>query len=251
MIVNWALIQLYDRNFPPLVWLCRPFLTNSCFTSLRRRWNPWNDMDSAFASFLLLSFTKVLFQLIFLLTYQRLRYVVYSTGKFLGHDLVVEFDLNVPYGGKEQILFASISVLFFCMLNLLPTFLLLFYPFRFFQALLSKCTRVQIPMERFVRKFNSCYKDGQGQDGGRDMRSFARLYFLVRLVLFLSNGIGSTLQISENDPFLLRNIIFIITDLLVAISRPYRETYVNVLDVLLVSSWRIMPHYVIICWLPR
>jgi hypothetical protein len=63
-------------------------------------------------------------------------------------------------------------------------------------------------------KFNSCYKDSQ--DGGKDMRSFAGLYFIVRLVLFLSNEIGGKLQISENDPFLLRNILFTITGLLVA-----------------------------------
>ena len=34
MIINRALVQLYDRNFTPLVWLCRPFLTSTCFISL-------------------------------------------------------------------------------------------------------------------------------------------------------------------------------------------------------------------------
>ena len=64
-------------------------------------------------------------------------------------------------------------------------------------------------MERFVRKFNCCYKDGQ--DDGKDMRSFAGLYFIVQLVTFSSNGIGGVLLASKNDPFLLRNIIFTIT----------------------------------------
>lgn len=241
MVVNWAFVRLYDCNFTPLVCLCRPFLTNSCFVSLRRRWNPRNDIDSVFASFFLLSFTKVLFQLIFLLTYQRLRYVVYSSGEFLGLDWVVEFDLSVPYGGREQMIFAAISVLFFGILNLLPTLLLILYPFRFFQALLSRCRRVQIPVERFVRKFNSCYKDGL--DGtGKDMRSFAGLYFVVRLTLFLVGGLGGALLISNNDPYLLRNVIFTITGVLVALCRPYRATYMNVLDTLLLAHLGMFCH---------
>ena len=240
MIINWALIKLYDHNFIPLVWLCRPFLNNTCFISLTKRWNPRNDIDSVFASFFLLSFTKVVFQLLFLLTYQRLWYVRYSSGVPLELHFVVEFDLSVPYGSKEQIIFAAISVLFFCILNLLPTIFLILYPFRFFQGLLSRCRRVQIPLERFVRKFNNCYKDGQ--DGGKDMRSFAGLYFVVRLVIFLSNPISSVLLISKNDPYLVRNIIFTITVLLIALCRPYRKTYINMLDTLLLAHLGIFCH---------
>ena len=238
-LASWSV--LYDRRFTLLVWLCRPFLNNTCFISLTRRWNPRNNIDSVFASFFLLSFTKVVFQLLFLLTYQRLWYIVYSSGEFLGLDLVLEFDLSVPYGSKKQIIFAAISVLFFCVLNLLPTLLLILYPFRFFQGLLSKCRCMQIPFERFVRKFNSCYKDGQ--DGGKDMRSFAGLYFVVRLVMFLSNSISSVLLISKNDPYLVRNIIFTITGLLVALCRPYKKTYMNVLDTLLLAHLGILCHF--------
>ena len=241
MIISWALIQLYDHNFTPLVWLCRPFLTiNSCFTSLRSKWNPRNNIDGVFASFFLLSFNKVFFQPLFLLTYQRIWYVTYSGGKLLGLDFVVEFDLSVPYGSKEQIIFAAISVLFCCILNVLPTLLLIIYPFRFFQGLLSRCRRVQIPLERFVRKFNSCYKDGQ--DGGKDMRSFAGLYFLAQLALFSSSGVSSVPLLSKNDPFLARNICLTIVDVLVAVCRPYRETYMNVLDTLLLAHLGILCH---------
>ena len=98
--ITWLCIELHGCNFRPLIWICRPFLSNGCFIRLRRRWNPSNDFVSVFASFFLLSFTKVLFQFIFLLTYQRLR--VYSSDEFLGVDLVAEFDLSVPYGAKSK-----------------------------------------------------------------------------------------------------------------------------------------------------
>ena len=74
------------------------------------------------------------------------------------------------------------------------------------------------------------------------MRSFAGLYFIVRLVLFLANGIGGVLIISKNDPFLSRNIIFTITGLLIALCRPYKETYMNVLDTLLLAHLGISCH---------
>ena len=239
--ITWLCIELHDCNFRPLVWMCRPFLSNHCFIRLRRRWNPRNDFVSVFASFFLLSFSKVLFQLLFFLMYQTIDHIVYSTGKvYHEQDVVVEFDLSVPYGGNKQIVFTVISVLLFCILNLLPTLLLVLYPFRFFQALLSKCRRVQIPLERFVRVFNSCYKDGQ--DGGIDMRSFAGLYFIVRLVLFLTNGIGGVLIITKHYPFLSRNILFTITGLLIALFRPYKETYMNVLATLLLAHIGISCH---------
>ena len=241
MAVTWVCIELYDRNFRPLVWLCRPFLR--CFSRLRRSWNPKSDIINVFASFFLLSFCKVLFQLLFLLTYQKILNIVYTSGKYLGHDsIVMEYDLSVPYGKTEQLVFAIISVLFCCILNFLPTILLILYPFKCFRALLSKCRLDGIVLNTFVEKFNGCYKNGL--DGGKDMRSFAGLYFAVRLMLFLSNAVpGGVLLISENDPYLLRHIIFTITAILVALCRPYKETYMNVLDMLLLAHLGIFCHF--------
>ena len=241
MAVTWVCIELYDRNFRPLVWLCRPFLR--CFSRLRRSWNPKSDIINVFASFFLLSFCKVLFQLLFLLTYQKILNIVYTSGKYLGHDsIVMEYDLSVPYGKTEQLVFAIISVLFCCILNFLPTILLILYPFKRFRALLSKCRLDGNVLNTFVEKFNGCYRNGL--DGGKDMRSFAGLYFAVRLMLFLSNAVpGGVLLISENDPYLLRHIIFTITAILVALCKPYKETYMNVLDVLLLAHLGIFCHF--------
>ena len=63
------------------------------------------------------------------------------------------------------------------------------------------------------------------------MRSFAGLYFVVRLMIFVSNLIAGVLLISQDDPFLVGNIIFTITTLrlLVALCRPYKEVYMNVM----------------------
>ena len=239
--MTWVCIELHDHNFRPLVWLSRPFLR--CFARLRRSWNPKSDIVNVFASFFLLSFSKVLFQLLFSLTYQKIFNIVYTSGKYLGHSIVMEYDLSVPYRKTEQLVFAIISVLFCCVINFLPTILLIFYPlnFRHFRALLSKCRLNGIVLNTFVEKFNGCYRNGL--DGGRDMRSFAGLYFAVRLMLFLPNVIpGGVLLISENDPYLLRHIIFTITTPLVALCRPYKETYMNILDTMLLAHVGIFYH---------
>ena len=172
--------------------------------------------------------------------YQKLHYVDYSDGEYLGHDVVVEYEVSVPYGSNEQIAFAVLSFLLCFILNFLPTILLILYPFRHFRALLFKCRLDGIALNTFVEKFNGCYRNGL--DGGKDMRSFSGLYFAVRLILIFASAIIGDLLISKNDLFLLRNIIFTITTLLVALCRPYKKAYMNVLDTLLLAHLGIFCH---------
>ena len=67
----------------------------------------------------------------------------------------------------------------------------------------------------------------------RDMRSFAGLYFVARILLFLSNVLAGGLHISENDPYFMRNIVLTITVLLIIVCRPYKQAYMNKIDTLL------------------
>ena len=94
----------------------------------------------------------------------------------------------------------------------------------------------------FVEKFYGCYRNGL--DGGKDMRSFAALYFLLRIMLFGITMLGGLLMISNNDPFFGRNILF--TSVLVSVSlcKPYRKMYMNVLDVLLLAHLGLVCHLI-------
>ena len=74
------------------------------------------------------------------------------------------------------------------------------------------------------------------------MRSFAGLYFVARLLLFLSNVIASVFSISNNDPFFVRGIILTITALLITLCRPYKKTYMNVLDTILLLHFGLLCH---------
>ena len=227
IVMTWVGVELYDRNFKPLVCLCRPLVR--CLARLRRGQNARSDLINVFASFFLLSFSKVLFQFIFLLIYQRV--YMLNGSSFLGESFAVEYDLSVPYGSTEHMVFAVPSVLIFCVLNFLPTLVLFLYPFRLFRALLSKCKLDGIALNTFVEKFYGCYRNGL--DGGKDMRSYAGLYFVVRVMLLLPNLVGGWLHISQDDPFYLRCVFLTIPGVFVALCRPYKVAYMNVLDTLL------------------
>ena len=70
IVVTWICIELHDRNFKPLVYLWRPF-PRSC-VQLRREWNTTYDITAVFASFFLLSYGKLMYQSLQLLSFNYL-----------------------------------------------------------------------------------------------------------------------------------------------------------------------------------
>ena len=59
ILLTYICIKLHDNNFRPVVWLWKPF--HKHFVHLRRRWDSTASMTNAFTTFLLLSFSKILF----------------------------------------------------------------------------------------------------------------------------------------------------------------------------------------------
>ena len=59
ILLTWLCVELHGRNFRPMVCLWRPL--NGCFIFLRRGWNTKSDLIDVFASFFLLSYSKILF----------------------------------------------------------------------------------------------------------------------------------------------------------------------------------------------
>ena len=65
-----------------------------------------------------------------------------------------------------------------------------------------------------MEKFQCCY--GDGLDGTKDMRSFSGIYFLLQIIIYLSEVISrATLNL---DKYLTCGFIFSVTALLVALS---------------------------------
>ena len=59
ILITYVCIKLHDNNFRPVVWLWKPFHRH--FVYVRRRWDSTASIINAFTTFLLLSFSKILF----------------------------------------------------------------------------------------------------------------------------------------------------------------------------------------------
>ena len=227
ILLTWLCIELHGRNFRPIVCLWRPF--HGCFVRLRRGWNTKSDLIDVFASFFLFSYSKILYQII--LTFDTEEIINYSlTSGTESHGYVLRADLSVITfkSFKPQFIILCFVVSLVLLFVIFPVLLLLLYPTKFFRKLLSKCmsSRLLIFLNTFMEKFQCCYRDGL--DGTRDMRSFSGMYFFLRLMIYLSGTLNRiTFYL---DQHFAQGLVFTIVALLIALCRPYKKTYMNIMD---------------------
>ena len=238
ILLTWVCVELHGRNYRPLVWLWRPF--HRCFVQLRRSWDTKTDIIDVFATFFLLSYSKCAYQTTLLLSSQDIRSYNETGNDFdVQHHAVV--DLSVQVGSREYFLFMIPAVMIFLVYNILPPLLLIFHPFKAFRMCLSRCNLDIIAVNIFVEKLSSCYRNGL--DGGRDMRSFAGLYFFLRMMVYVV-GVASyrLLRRYTKNVWIFDEIwfpcgtVFMLTALMIALIKPYQKAYMSYIDVLLLSN---------------
>ena len=122
-------INLHSRNCKLLVWLWKKISK----LSNRSRESKSTIID-VFATFLLLSYTKLLHTSLYLLFYT---YIDNTNSK--PSKQVVGVDPSIGYLSKEHIPFAIIAIVILFGPVLLPALLLAFYPIRSCRLLLEKC----------------------------------------------------------------------------------------------------------------
>jgi hypothetical protein len=155
---------------------------------------------------------------------------------------ILNVDSSVEVGSTKYICIAIFAGLLLCLFNVFPILLLVLYPFQRFRSALSKCTlntiAVNHAINHFIEKFHHSYRDGL--DGGKDMRSFSGLHLLLRFMIIAPVLI--LVSIFRLDEWFLRGIILSITALLVALCRPYKQMYTNILDSVLLFYMAIFCH---------
>ena len=233
ILLTWLCVELHGRNFRPIVCLWRPF--HGCFVRLRRGWNIKSDLIDVFASFFLLSYSKILYQTI--LTFDSEEISKYSLiNDAASCDYVLSVDLSIIMFKSSDsfvIFMMCLAVLLVLLFVVFPVFLLLLYPTKLLRSLLSKCmsSRFLIFLNTFLEKFQCCYRDGL--DDTKDMRSFSGMYFLLRIMIYSAEAISKiTLRL---DQHFAQGFVFTIAALLIALSRPYKKSYMNVMDTMLLS----------------
>ena len=221
-----------------LMWMCHSHdfkIFNWCekkfiryFAKLLLFVNKERNMTSidVFSTFLLLAYTKLV--VIFVAVIEPSTILSASNRST---PYVLSSDPSIQWFSKHSLPYLMVSFVVFFVLILPPIILLAFYPTKPFQSLLSLCVsggrpRALLALNAFVDKFYSPYRDGLS--GGIDMRSFASLYFILRIIIYLS---------SITKHFLSYNTLILgATGLVIAIVRPYKKTYMNIIDTLILAN---------------
>ena len=224
--ITWLYIKLHSRDYRVVTW---PWLllNRVIFKHINMKWNSGRTIVDVFATFFLLAFTKVTLMLLLplqRLTVHNLNYTDLSSNIKV-HSFI---DPSVDFISKEQLPYAAISVMVFLLAILSPVVLLVLYPFQRFRSLLFKFLPKQLvcPLNIFVEKFYSCYRDGLG--GGRDMRSLASLNFYIFLFGFFLWSVESNLF-----------LIAIFTggcSLFIANIRAHKKKYMSIIDSLILAN---------------
>ena len=234
IFLTWFCIKLHDNNFKPLVILWRPF--HRCFVQLRKGWNTRNDLIDVFASFFLLSHCKIIIQAIVMLSTSRNFHYSLTEGN-ISETYVLYDDNTVPVRSPLYnilVAFAGLIIL----LIILPIIVLTFYPLKLFKRVISVCRLDGFALIVFVEKFQSCYREGL--DGGKDMRIFSSLYFLLRV--FESFGILILYDLADFERWFARGTLFSLTAVTIALCKPYKKSYMNITDALLLSHMALICH---------
>ena len=232
--LTWICVELHGRNFRPLVWLWRPF--HRCFVRLRRGWDTKSDIIDVFTTFFFLSYGKIVYQTLLLISYDVITNINELGQHFTSRQCIV--DQSISYGSAYHLLFAIPALFIFIIFSILPPLLLILYPIGAFRSCLSGCHLNSIALNIFIEKIHGCYRNGL--DGGRDMRSYSGLYFFLRIVPYLIVSL-QLLQLPKNNTatvtyWYYMGTLFFVAALTIALAKPYQKAYMNYLDIILLSN---------------
>ena len=221
IIICYILIELHGRNYRSIRCMWRPF--RSCLKKIYKNREPKTSIIDAFATFLLLSYNKIMYISFSLFAPN---YLYDADGRKGG--IYFYFDASQKmFTGKHAVL-VIVAVVIFTLYMVLPPVILILYPMRCFQRIIDKLP-FRIAVRTFADAFNGDFRDGSykdGRSGDIDCRRYAGYYFLFRVIML-------SVYISERkwrDQFFIQQVLFSIAVVLFAAVRPYKLDFYNKLD---------------------
>ena len=201
----------------------KPF--HKCFVHFRRQWDIRKSLIDAFATFLLLSYFKLL-SVSFDILYPT---PIYNESGQLLNKSYLYYDATVEYFGKEHLPYGIAAIVVLLVFIICPLLLLCLYPCRCFQKCLNHCKLQCHILQTFMDAFQGCYKDGT--NGTRDCRYLAGVYLVVRIASFSAYVVSL-----QNLYFQILSIILLIFALLIVLVQPYKSHVYNVVDTVFVFT---------------
>ena len=213
MVLTYFVIELHNKGFPLFVFIWKPFGRLS--RVIDANFSSKTSLIDAFVAFFLLTNVKFITISVSLLVPVTIFHI---NAKSCQNDtLRLFYDATVPYFGSRHLPYAILAISVFTVFVLLPTLLLILYPFRWFQRLLSLFPFRWYILHTFMDSFYGCYKDGT-QPGTRDCRWFASLFFLVRTLFYIIVPFIPSLMV-----FPYASIALLIFSIILINIQPYKE----------------------------
>ena len=221
IVIAYTVIELHARNCRVLVWLWKPL----CFacTRFRRSWKLRTSVVDAFASFIILSYVKLIRISLLLLTFTNVIRVGEEKLKVVLR--VSNYDPTVQFFSMQHAPFIFLGGVFVITFGILPPILLLFYQCKQVQKCLNRCRMNRIGLKTFMDTFQGCYKDGR--NGGPDCRFFSGLYLIFRVLIFFIFN----LQIDHIITYYSLVVFCLVIICLLAWIQPYKVKFYTNLDI--------------------
>ena len=217
IFLAYLFIRLRDCNFRPVLIVWKPY--QKLKVKLRKYVDLNQSLIHAFSSILVLSYSKLA-----LVSYSLLfRTYIYNDSGVQVFGSRWYYDASVEMFGKEHLPYAVLAIFILGTFVIAPPLLLILYPFKWFRKLLRNLKLDSPVLNTFMDTFQGCFKDGT--DKTKDLRYFAGLYFILRL-LFISNR----LIISYEWQRRMITLLFVIAAILQCFFHPYKREVYNVID---------------------
>ena len=190
-----------------------PAPLQATMSSLSRTWNFRASVIHSFATFIVLSYGKLIS-----ISFHSLRFITVHNP--YGHikGVYVYSDPTIEFFGPEHKFYGLLSILVMLVFVVSPVVFMFVYPMKWFQRVLTKLRLNNEVLRSFMESFQGCYKDGTNNT--RDCRYFSGIYLLVRIVFFFLYSITLTSLF-----YTFATILFIVMAILIITIRPYKERY--------------------------
>ena len=217
--LTYLFIKLHECGFHPVVWVWMPI--QHCLARFRLQCKLRSSLVEAFATFLLLSYVKLL-DVSFDLLMPTATFDIHGKKeiKYLFYDATIEVF------GKDHLPYAILAVIVSIFFILFPFLFLVLYPLRCFQKCLNRWQMNYEVLRTFADAFQGTYKNGT--EGTRDYRYFAAGYLALRFVIHLLFAL-----ILSGDCLLIAAFLLIGFALSIAIAQPHKVAFHNTFDIVL------------------
>lgn len=212
ILITYLAIKLHSMEYRTILWLWKPI--KKCFIRFKQAENKKTSMIDVFATFLQLSYVKILSVNFDLLAFT---VPIDSSGRSVGRYLY--YDASYEHFGRQHLPYGIIAILSFIIINLFPFVLLLFYPMKWFQRVLNRFMLSHPALHTFVDSFAGCYKDGT-ELGTRDCRYFAAFFLLLRILVYIVYQLTLTVSFYAWSGLIITAFTVVLT-----VVQPYKPQY--------------------------